>query len=238
MPKTILHITIGILLSFCLSSCAIHQPMSEMVMFQKKKPLAGAPYYASYSHALASANTDHFLEGVLIDYTRKHYPEEEREIEYSNPLSLTTNLIFLNKDHKEIGFSLAIGPLLTGSGFDFTYNVFDHYYLTAAGGYGWEDGFQYQFIFQRRLLDGNPLGLAVGTVLRNRYRHMGIIVEYMGEEHIDFYTQSVGLRSVLTLSPISVYGTPRLFLYGTGSFNYDITLNAFYPKIGVSLGIY
>lgn len=238
MSKIFKHISIGVLIGVCLASCAIHQPMSEMVMFQEKKALAGASYYAKYSHSLASVNTDQPLEPALIHYTREHYPEE-RELSYSNPLSLTTSLIFLNKKHEKLGISLAIGPLIMGTGIDATYNVSGKYYLTAAGGMarGFSD-FQCQFILQRRLLDGNPWGLSVGAVVRNRYRHIGITIDYLGEEHIAFYTQSVGIRSVLTLSPITAYGSPKLFLYGTGSINYDVTLNAFYPKIGVSLGIY
>ncbi len=62
--------------------------------------------------------------------------------------------------------------------------------------------------------------------------------ESLGIDDIDFYTNSVGIRSIYTYSDMSVYGTARLFIHGTGSFNYDFTLKAFYPKLGISLGIY
>ena len=98
--------------------------------------------------------------------------------------------------------------------------------------------YQYQFIFQYRVLNGNPIGLSIGGVFRKNYRFVSITTESVGGDHIDYYTNSFGLRSVFTCSPISEYGSSRLFIHGTGSFNYDVTLKTFYPKLGISIGGY
>lgn len=238
MKQVTFKIIFVVFLSFLSASCAIHQPMSEMVMFQEKRAHSDSTYFSKYSHSIASASTDHFLESEIVKYARENY-SEDRELGYDNPSSLTTNLIFLNQNHQRFGLSIALGPLVMGTGIDATYNIFEKYYLTAAGGMGRDfRDYQYQFILQRKLLDGNPLGLSIGTVFRNRYRYVGIPVNYLGADNIDFYTTSFGLRSVFTYSPITEYGSSRLFIHGTGSFNYDVTLNTFYPKIGISIGIY
>lgn len=236
MNKAFIKISLGLFLSSFFASCAIHQPMSEMVMFQEKESSYDSTYFSKYSHSIGSFSSDHFLESAVLDHVG-HNSQSGGEKHYGNPFSLTTNLIFLSEKHQKIGFSIAIGPLIMGTGVDLTYNAFGKYYLTAAGGMGRDfRNYQYQFIVQRRLLDGNPVGLSVGAVLRNNYRFVSIDAEHI--DYQDFYSNSLGIRSVFTFSPITNYGSSRLFLHGTGSFNYDIKLNAFYPKIGVSVGIY
>jgi hypothetical protein len=212
--------------------------MSEMVMFQQKKTSSDSTYYSKYSHSIASANTDHFLESEIVKYTREKY-QEGRKLSYGNPISLATNFIFLNEKHQNIGLSLSLSPIVMGSGIDATYNIFREYYITAAGGMGRDfRDYQYQFIFQQRILDGNPIGFSVGGVIRKSYRFVGITTNYVGVDHIDFYTNSYGIRSVFTYSPISDYGSSRLFIYGSCSLNYDVTLKAIYPKLGLSIGLY
>ncbi|MEQ8525805.1 hypothetical protein [Gracilimonas sp.] len=238
MSKAFLKIFLGLLLSSFLTSCAIHQPMSEMVMFQQKKALSDSTFFSKYSHSIGSFSSDHFLESAVLDYIG-YNSQSERKKQYGNPFALTTNLIFLNENHQNLGFSIALAPLIAGTGVDLTYNVFGKYYLTAAGGMGRDfRDFQHQFIFQRRLMDGNPFGLSLGAVWRKNYRYVSITTESVFGSSQDFYSQSFGIRSVFTLSPISEYGSSKLFLHGTGSFNYDITMEAFYPKIGISVGIY
>lgn len=205
-------------------------------MFQKKKDLSDSSYFSKYSHSIGSFSTDQFLESAVLDYVG-HNSQSGGEKHYGNPISLTTNLIFLSEKHQEVGFSIALGPLLLGTGADMTLNPFGKYYMTIAGGMGRDfRKYQSQVIVQRRLLDGNPLGLSVGGVWRKSYRFVSIEADHI--DYQEFYSTSVGIRSVFTYSPISNYGSPRLFLHGTGSFNYDITLEAFYPKIGVSIGVY
>ena len=238
MKQELFKILVAVLLCFFFASCAIHQPMSEMVMFQEKRAYSDSTYFSKYSHSIASANTDHFLESEIIKYTRENYPEE-RKLSYGNPIALTTNFIFLSEKHKDIGFSVSLAPLVMGSGVDATYNVFGKYYLTAAAGLGRDfRDYQSQFIFQRRVLDGNPIGFSFGAVIRKTYRFVSITTEYVGGDHLDYYTNSFGIRSVFTYSPISEYGSSRFFIHGTGSINYDITLETFYPKLGISIGVY
>lgn len=91
-------------------------------------------------------------------------------------------------------------------------------------------------ILQRRLLDGNPVGLSLGvTYIRNYQRvgDLGFLSNYS-----EFYTSSAGIRTVVFLSSRSVYGSSQLFLYGTGSINYDFNVKVIYPKVGVAMGFY
>ncbi len=236
MKKTFLNILFGVLISFFFASCAIHQPMSEIVMFQQKRSHSDSTYFAKYSHSLASFNGDYLSESAVLDYIGSNY-EDEDDLEYERSGSITTNFIFLSEEYQEFGLSIALAPLLYGSGLDLTFNVFEKFYMTAAGGMGYQEP-QFQFIFQRRLLDGNPIGLSVGAVWRKNSRTIGYNNGSWIGGYSNFYTSSFGVRSVITLSPIRGYGEPRVFFYGTGSYNYDITLKAFYPKIGFSVGIY
>ena len=226
------------LLVFLFASCAIHQPMSEMVMFQQKKALDDSSYYSKYSHSISSINTDLFLESEVVKYTRDNNSSDKKN-GYGNPASFTTNLIFLSPKHKRIGYSFAVEPLIYGSGIDATINIFGQYYFTTAVGMARDmRDPQYLFILQRRLINGNPTGLSIGAVFRRRFRYDGVDVNYITSNNPGFNTTSFGLRTVFTYSPITEYGSSRLFIHSTGSLNYDLTLNAFYPKLGISIGVF
>lgn len=227
-----------ILLSSVFASCAIHEPMSEMVMFQQKKSLSDSTYYSKYSHALASYAKDLTPEKAVLDRLG-HYTESDgtkHKNDYMTPEVATTSFIFLHEKHKELGVSISISSVLFGSGADFTHNIFEQYYLTGA--IGLSPVPQTQIILQRRILDGNPIGLSLGPVLNlsNRY-----ISTYNGSwigGSKELYTASLGLRSVLMVAQMADYGEPRLFLHSSFSYNYDLALKVFYPKVGVSIGIH
>ena len=238
MRKTSNYLIYLVLLSIFFTSCAIHQPMSEMVMFKEKKAHSDSTYSSKYSHSIGSFSTDNFLESAVLDYVG-YNPQTDRESSYGNPASFTTNMIFLDERSNRFGASFALAPTLIGSGIDATYNVIGHYYITGALGAGDDSGgLQYQFILQRRLSDGNPLGLSIGAVFKRNLRFISIRTNYLGGDSNSFHSNSFGLRSVLTLAPITEYGSSRLFIHATGSYNYDLTLKTFYPKVGISIGVY
>ncbi len=240
MKKTRFDIILifSILLSSVFASCAIHEPMSEMVMFQQKKSLSDSTYFSKYSHAIASYTKDLTPKKAVLDRLG-HYTEddgEKHENGYMTPEVATTHFIFLHEKHKELGVSIAISSVLFGSGADFTHNIFGHYYLTGAVGFTPVP--QTQLILQRRLLDGNPIGLSLGTVLslNNRYvsTYNGSIIG--GSEEL--ITSSLGIRAVLMAAERADYGAARFFLHSSFAYNYDFALKVFYPKIGVSFGVH
>lgn len=238
MRKTVHQLIALAFLSILFTSCAIHQPMSEMVMFKEKRAHSDSTYSSKYSHSIASFSIDRFVESAVLDYVG-YNSQSDRELSYGNPASFTTNMIFLDEGSNRFGASFALAPTLIGSGIDATYNLFAHYYITGAVGAGDDsNGLQYQFIFQRRLSDGNPLGLSIGAVYRRNLRVISIRTSYLGGDSKSFHSKSFGLRSVLTLAPITEYGSSRLFIHATGSYNYDMTLKTFYPKVGISIGVY
>lgn len=222
-----------------LTSCGMHSPMSELLMFQSKESTHGdSTYMAKYSHAIASFNTEQQIEAEVETFAEETFSANE-EYEFINGVALSTHFIFMGaKRPHNIAFSAALGA---DSGIDLTGRVVGNTYLTGSFGmaHSSEISPQYQFILQQRLFDGNPVGLSVGTVLRQNYRSLSLNGNYLSlTNDQSFNSTSVGVRSVFTLSPRLHYGSSRPFAYATFSYNYDFKLETYYPKLGISVGIY
>lgn len=236
MIKHSLHAILLFNLIFILSGCAVHSPMSEMLMFQKKKGFDGRYYRARYSQTLISSTTNLYPKRPIEQYARKLHPESTGEsYDYSPAQTFTTNAILLSDKTDKFAVSLAMGNVL---GIDATARIWGNLYFTGTiSGYEKAQG---QLIVQERILDGNPVGLSVGATYLRNYNMV-----YTGGSgctfcypSTDFYTHSIGIRSLIMLTPASPYGLGRPFLYATGSYNYDITMDLFYPRIGIALGFY
>lgn len=210
-------------------------------MFQKKVDEMGTVGYASYGHALAGSSVDNYPISGFNDYFQKRNGTSD-QYDVVKPTSLTTNAVFMNPAYPDLAFSIAIGfPI----GFDLTAKVSNSLY--ATGSFGWTEfaPMNGQFILQRRLLDGNPTGLAIGVILVRTY--VGYVVT--GSDGEGCYlcitpnnyigTTSVGIRAILTLKNTpQFYTRRRVFLYSNAAILYDMTMNLFYPKMGFSVGFY
>lgn len=226
------------ILTFCVlffSGCGMHAPMSELLMFQTKESTHGdSTYMAKYSHAIASFSTEQHIDAEIEAFAEENISANE-EYEFNNGVALSTHFIFMgSKRPNNIAVSAALGA---GSGIDLTGRIVGNTYLTGSIGmaHSSEISPQYQFILQQRLFDGNPVGFSLGTVLRQNYRSLNVSNQ---TNHQSFTSTSFGVRSVFTLSPRLHYGSSRPFAYATFSYNYDFKLETYYPKLGVSIGIY
>ncbi len=223
-----------LLLSWLLiSGCAIHAPMSEMVMFKDKK-VDGKEYESRMGWGLGS---------MTVDLTTDKLDSELCEGQTGDCVSgdepsLNTHVLVLTEKLDRVALSVALGAPL---GLDATVHVFEDYYMTGSVA-TISDEIQGQFIFQRRLLDGNPLGLSVGGHLSRLNWVAGAYGDNCTiscwSEHRNLNTMVAGIRSVFTLTRISSYGSTRPFLYLTGSYNYDFKVGMTYPKVGVAIGFY
>lgn len=220
-----------------LSGCAIHAPMSEMVMFQEKRT-NDSSYYSTYSHAVGSYQVDLHPSGRTADYANKP------EYDFIRDRALTTNLIFMTEGKNNFAWSLALPYPL---GIDGTWLLTDKWYLTNAISFsnGGDRDRRYllegNVILQRRIFDGHPLGFSVGTKLG--YNRFSIDVTERGSvtrSTIAIPTKVVGFRSLLLLTPKPQppAGYARPFVYATGSINYDIDVNVLYPVVGIAFGFY
>lgn len=207
--------------------------MSEMLMFQEKETSDGRLYKARYSHALLSLTSDFYPKSKIEAAAQERNPNEPYN--YGPSGTLATHAIFLSDKNDKFAVSVALGNAV---GVDATVRLIDNTYLTGV--FTSLEHPQAQLIIQQRLVDGNPFGFSLGaTVLRN-YQVVAInegdcIFCYPST---DFYTTSAGIRTVLTLSPKPPAKVGKPFLYMTGNINYDFTIQAFYPKVGIAIGFY
>lgn len=223
------------LLIFFAAGCAIHSPMSEMLMFHEKATMDGETYQARYSHTLLSVTTNIYAEREFLQYANRYYPlNSDESYDYQPPQSVVTHAIFMSDKTDKVVLSLVFGNAL---GADATAKIAGNSYLTGAVNYTGEP--QGLLIVQQRLLDGNPVGLSLGVSVVRNYQIIGVD----GNWHCvfcfpskEFYTTSAGIRTVLTLTHPSPAKTARMFLYATGSMNYDFTMKFFYPRVGIALG--
>jgi hypothetical protein len=233
-----------ILLLLLLSGCAVHNPMSEMVMFQKKVEDNGEVTYAGYGHAIAGYSADNYPQQGVNTYLKQRY-ESTNQFNVAKPASLTTNAIFMNPSYPNVALSVALGPSF---GVDMTVKV--THSLFATGSIGWNDyaPANAQFILQKRLLDGNPTGISIGAILVRNHVGYRVIEADPGEgasggggispdNYIE--TTSVGVRGLLLLRHYPGYETKnRIFLYANAAYMYDTTMKLWYPKLGFSFGFY
>ncbi len=236
------------LISFMVvSGCAMHAPMSEMVMFHEKESKEKGSYSARYSHAIGSFTLESYSESKLKAYASENKPLDKGTYEPRPETGFSTHPIFMYEDTDRFAVSASVG---NGIGGDITLKLPAKLYLTGSGG-GSGGNFQGQFILQRRLADGNPAGFSLGTTVRQQVigvpyereekctsLYCGLIV--LADEATPHYfqTTSVGIRGVLMLSGSAKYGDSRGFIYLTASYNYDLDIETGYPKIGLAVGFY
>jgi len=230
-----------------LPGCAIHAPMSEMVMFHDK-----GGYSARYSHAIGSFTGEMYGADKINEYARSTKPlgkNSEYHKEKEAEISFTTNAIFMFEDTDRFAFSLSLGM---PPGADLTVKLPAKFYFTGTASYGAslsnsESNLnQFQVILQRRLKEGNPLGMSLGinwnrqvVVAPYDVENEGYSTIYSGlDNYTSFKTNSLGIRGVMMASNTDDYGSASTFLYLTGSYNYNFAMDIFYPKIGVSVGVY
>jgi hypothetical protein len=210
--------------------------MSEMLMFQEKKDSSGKTYQSRYSHSIISYGIELYSPKVLNEYAEERYPtSNDNRYDYRNATTLMTNAIFMSDKTDRIAFSVGLG---TNIGLDATAKLFDKTYLTTA--IDILNSQQGQVILQNRIFDGNPIGLSLGLSYQRNHQYVQIDGVRCGLcfPSEEFFTHSIGLRSVGLISAPSYDGSPALFIYVMGSVNYDVTMDTIYPKIGFSLGLY
>jgi len=227
-----------------LSGCAVHNPMSEMVMFHKKVEKDGKVTHAGYSHAIASYSADNYPHQGVDSYIKQR-TGSTNQFNVHKPTSITTNAIFMNPWTPNFALSVALGfPI----GLDMTARLTKT--LFATGSVGWSEytPANAQFILQKRLLDGNPTGLSIGAILV--LNHVGYRVNesepgegasggvgISPDNYIE--TTSVGVRGLLLLRDYPGYVTKdRVFIYANAAYLYDLSMKLWYPKVGFSIGFY
>jgi hypothetical protein len=238
-----------------LTGCAMHAPMSEMVMFHEKESPEGS-YNARYSHALGSFTMHRYDPEAFETYVDNNLSAQGDTTLWpqSTEFGITSNAIFMFEQTDRVAVSLLAGLPF---GADATLKLPADIYLSGVGAFDYNNflnnlrGFQSQLILQRRLLDGNPVGASLGISWKNA----NLIVPYDAElESVSrgciacgirvlghykvLQSQSLGIRGVFMISKPTGHGQSRPFLYLTGSYNYDFALDMTYPKIGVSFGFY
>ncbi len=223
-----------------LSSCAVHNPMSEMVMFQKKVERDGTVRYAGYGHAFVGTSIDKYPISGVTDYLNRKNGRTN-EYEHMKVSSLTTHAMIMDRSNRNFALSIALGfPL----GLDLTTKLTHSLYATGSVGLSWYKPFNWQFILQRRLLDGNPTGLSIGAMVVSN--HFSYSAERLPDEDSCKYckspyisTTSVGVRGVLVMRMEPQYETTdRVFFYANAAYMYDTTMKLWYPKVGFSIGFY
>lgn len=227
---------ISFIIVFVITGCAVHSPMSEMLMFQQKEDYEGRKYRSRYSHSLLTFTANLYPADAVNSYTEGIDPTgEDSRYDYRTATSLMTNAIFMSDRSDNIAVSLGIG---NDVGIDATIKLINDMYLSGSADIFSEQG---QIIIQKRLFDGTPAGMSLGVTYQRIYQYVPIDGKFgcgfcfPSEE---FFSNSIGIRTVGILAPPSRYGKSAFFLYATGSINYDLTIRTLYPKVGFSIGFY
>jgi hypothetical protein len=242
-----------IVLLLLLSGCAVHNPMSELVMFQKKTDEVDPVSYSRSGQIITAAShtgltisafsVDNLPLSGVTDYLNERSGSNNRYV-VQKPISLTTNGVFMSPLYPDVAISIAIGfPI----GLDLTAKVGNSLYATGSLGWSDQTPLNGQFILQKRLLDGDPAGLAIGAILVRNYVGYSV-TESETSEYVCFLcvppietiaTTSVGIRGLLVLNNTPMHPSRRRsYLYANAAFLYDMTMRLWYPKMGFSIGFY
>jgi hypothetical protein len=208
--------------------------MSEMYMF-KEKAVKDTTYHSTYGHAVGSFTYSRYDAEAVTKYASEHDPIKNQYEDYERTYdrSLATNAVYMFDDFS-VSAALGFPP-----GIDATAGLGSGMFVTASTGITNESNLQGQVILQKKILGGNPFGLSVGGVLRRSVINVSKSGQMDFPESETYYmTNEVGIRSMFMLAQISGYDRARLFLYGTGSYNYNIDMGMTYPKVGIALGLY
>lgn len=217
------------------SGCAVHSPMSEILMFQEKEASNGKTYKARYSHSLAGITNNIYSESAVIKYAQKEgMGSTDTEYNHQSLPAIMTNFIFMSDKIDRIAASIGVGGSL---GADVTLRLYKDWYV--SGVMVLPDSEAGQIILQKRIKNGPATGVSIGVTYQREYQYLGVKnVNCFCFPSDDFYTRSVGFRTVALLSAPSEYGKSGTFVHLTGSINYDITMETIFPKVGFSIGLY
>jgi hypothetical protein len=205
--------------------CATHAPMSEMLMFNRKK-VGDTVYRARYSQSLITASYQYLPKSLDARYLKVHYGQGIFA-PTSTSLTLATNPIFLSKESDNFALSLALG---LNPGADATFRIVPKYYTTVSidvtGGP--------QIIVQKRLFNKPTSGLSFGVFYKSQYHGNYYYNTNSWTPDLNFHTNEVGIRSVF-LSHASQTKSQG-FLYFVGSLGYDVNMQIIVFQIGCSFG--
>lgn len=228
-------ITILFFVSFILLGCAHHAPMSELKMYQEKRYEDGETAKTRYAHAIVGASLSYFEPVSQLETNSGKILNEPSGAGWVGMSS-----IFMRPEDSNFATSISYGFGLIG--FDMTFRLFpsleDHLYLTV--------GFtnlptNYQLILQRRLMDGNQIGLSLGVHVKQLqiwYSQYGPCYGFSCGFNYDRFI-AFGPRATFILS-----GHPnpaarqRTMLYSNLSVNYAPELQLFYLNVGLSFVIH
>jgi len=215
-----------------LFSCAgiSHVPKSEIAMFQNKKLVDGSSVKTNYAHVYASGLLDFSDKSEILE----KYPDWKK---VGIGPTVGTHSIFMIGNKSAV--SVFIGNNL---GVDFTLGLPKQIYFTQSFNFMTK-----QSILQRRILDGNPIGLSVGINYQNSILPVYDQVDrtadcsrnrylYCGTYH---RRNTLGLRSVFThsIQPRPQYKNKQM-LYLSLNYSYDFSMRTFFPALSLSVATY
>jgi len=210
------------------SGCAIHSPMSELLMFNRKK-YNGKIYKARYSQAIINYSYNSLPPSVIKRFIHRKQPSYDlKNVDTDNRSpSISTDPIFLSSNEETMAVSVAIG---LNPGGDITFKLPYSNYATLA-----LDVIGTQEILQHRLVNSPWIGQSIGVY--HRYRYYGAYFD--GGPTIGpidkYWTNEVGVRSV-TL--VHGGGKTQIFFYLTLAAGYNIAFRSDLISFGFSLGLF
>ena len=211
-----------------ISGCAVHSPMSELLMFSRKK-YNGKIYKARYSQAIINYSYNSLPPSVIKRFIHREHPNYDlKNVDADNRSpSISTDPIFLSSHEETMAVSAAIG---LNPGGDITFKLPYSNYATLA-----LDFVGTQEILQHRLVNSPWIGQSIGVY--HRYRYYGTDFDNgptIGP--IDkYWTNEVGVRSV-TL--VHGGGKTQIFFYLTVAAGYNIEFRSDLISFGFSLGLF
>jgi hypothetical protein len=219
--------------------------MSEMYMF-KEKVVNDSTYQAKFSQAIGHVSIEDYDDKKLNKYARSEDPPDKGNSYQGGSGGAIGTSPILMFDKFSVSGSFGLPP-----GVDATTEIGNDYYVTGNAGISYNQRFQGQVILQKRILDGNPIGLSLGGVFKKEEisveKNIGrqnwddgyppSMFQGTGPEEI-YSSYMIGIRGLTMLSLPTSYGTSRPFLYITGSYNYDLKIDMWYPKVGFAIGFY
>ncbi|RNC83861.1 MAG: hypothetical protein ED557_08810 [Balneola sp.] len=216
-----------------LTGCAMHSPMSEMVMFAEKKVQASIQDSSTVNYnslfAFSGGLDKSFYEFSTVERIAESRYQTSDGVSVANSLLATANLSVLGSEYFAINIAVS-----GGMGVDATFKAMEDIYLTV--GYTLYGG--QQAIIQKRLRYTGRSGLAFGIFYDRVF--LGLEESFdcgfcgFGPED-EAYLHVVGIRGLI----LDHNGQKnRSFLKVYGKTGYMIDYNIPYVTVGASIGIF
>lgn len=202
--------------------------MSETVMF-KDVPATGGKEEGIEIGTGTGVASEVYPQNQSLTNSPGNVPPEQ----YSQS-TLSAYVMASPRLSNKFAVSLALMPL---PGVDATIKVFDRTFFTASVTDITDPGTQ--LILQRRLLFNDPFGISLGL----SYQRTNHFISSANPECLfcfpdrSYFTNSVGIRAVVMVKPLSYFGDNQRAIYANGGLNYDLTLKAHFIRMGISLAI-